>query len=317
MWRLSPAWGMALLQPERTSEFESGFDADLFNGRVSASFTGYRKLTHSAILTVPVAPSVYGGFATISTNVGTIRNEGFNATMHVYLARTPALQWSEQLQASRNSNILASLNKASANQGISGLLLKAGYPVDGLWAYPLLGYSDRNQDGCIEPNEVLLGDTLSYMGSQSPVYQTNLTTTVALLHNTLSVDATVAYQSGATQTTNGEFSYGILRAYNDPDAPLAAQALAALFRVPIGSLLPGSGRYGDFQQFTAWRLTSLAVRWRVPESAARWLGTNALSLSLQGTNLWLRTNYSGKDPNVNGAGGLTNGFTLSDLGVVP
>ena len=42
--------GNSDLKPERSSEFEIGFDAGLFNDRVSLEFTYYNKLTRDALI---------------------------------------------------------------------------------------------------------------------------------------------------------------------------------------------------------------------------------------------------------------------------
>ena len=198
------------LEPERTGEIEGGFDADLLRGRVSVELTGYRKLTRNAILGVRVAPSVYG-LSSYETNVGTIRNEGLEASLHVDLLRTQAIRWSEEVHVSHNSNVLVSLNEGDAGQAFTGLRLREGYPVDAVWAYPLLGYADRNQNGVIGTDELLFGDTLAYMGSASPAYQVGVTTTIALWRNMLSLDASLGYRSGFTQRMNADLSYGISR----------------------------------------------------------------------------------------------------------
>src|SRR5690606_21157973 len=52
--------GNTQIRPERTGEFEGGLDADLLDGRLTITATGYRKTTDDALLYVPVAPEIYG-----------------------------------------------------------------------------------------------------------------------------------------------------------------------------------------------------------------------------------------------------------------
>ncbi|MHB2033379.1 MAG: TonB-dependent receptor domain-containing protein [Gemmatimonadaceae bacterium] len=302
------ALGNVDLQPEQTNEFDAGVDADLFSGLLSLSFSGYRKVTANAILSTPVPPSVYGN-ATMPINVGSIRNEGFDATLGVDLLRTPLVTWHEQLMVSHNTNVLTALNHAAATQGFIPVTLKQGYPVDGQWARPLLGYTDRNHDGIIEPNEVLMGDTAVYMGSAQPPYSGSVQTTVGVLHNAVTLSMGLDFQAHFVQTN--DYTQGVLRGYNDPMAPLAEQAWAESFNGGI------SASYGNLQQVSELRLSTLAISWRVPRRFARFAGTSSLSMSLLGTNLWLDTNYRGKDPNVNGGYGVATGFTLSDSGTLP
>jgi outer membrane receptor protein involved in Fe transport len=66
---LSPGvFGNSELKPERSSEIEFGFEANLFD-RLSLDFTYFSKRTKDAILQQPTAPS--GGFpGTQAVNVG-------------------------------------------------------------------------------------------------------------------------------------------------------------------------------------------------------------------------------------------------------
>ena len=69
------ALGNANLKPEYSGEFETGFDATLFNSRTTFEFTYYNKKTKDAIIARPLAPSI-AGLTSIFDNLGSIRNQG-------------------------------------------------------------------------------------------------------------------------------------------------------------------------------------------------------------------------------------------------
>ncbi|HEY8513397.1 MAG TPA: hypothetical protein VIL31_15670, partial [Cyclobacteriaceae bacterium] len=48
--------------------------------------------------------------------------------------------------------------------------------------------------------------------------------------------------------------------------------------------------------------------WNVPKAWIQRFSLEGLSVTLTGRNLFLRTNYSGQDPDVNLRGGYTNGY---------
>jgi hypothetical protein len=52
----------------------------------------------------------------------------------------------------------------------------------------------------------------------------------------------------------------------------------------------------------------------LPPSFARAFRGQAMTVSVQGSNLWLHTNYQGKDPNVNAT---LRGEGVTDVGQVP
>lgn len=299
------------LVPERSKEFESGFDADLLDDRLSVSLTAYRKTTEDALLDVPVAPSVYGANVTVLQNIGVIRNTGLELGIGVEPIRSDPISWRMQLQVSQNRNMVVELGRGvepfytemTSGQN-SGIRVAPGYPLFGRWARPVLGYADANDNGVLEEEEVLLGDTLVYVGSTLPKYTASLHSSLLLFRGALAVSTSVLYEDGMTQRNEvarrlAPFSRG----WNDPSAPLSEQV----------SVFDRS-EYTWIQTVNSLRLNSLSVRYHVPAQVAGRFGASALSISLQGSNLGLRTNYRGKDPNVNSQ---ARGNSVIDKGVLP
>jgi TonB-linked SusC/RagA family outer membrane protein len=298
--------GNTKLEPERSTEWEGGFDADLLDNRLSVSFTGYRKMRYDALMDVPVAPSVYGYGVRVLRNIGVIRNTGLELGVSTQLVRTDPVTWSATVSLSRNYNVVTELGKGVEPFDISGGRVAAGYPLFGRWAKPILGYGDANGNGVIEASEVLLGDTSVYLGQQMPNYIANLHTTLSLLRGRVTVGASLAYQDGMTQyNETARENQFFLRGSVDPNAPLGEQAAVAVM---------DRTSYGLMQTVNTLRFNSLSVAYNAPPSIARRLGARSLSLAVQGTNLGLITNYAGKDPNVNA---FTSGNAVQDTGVLP
>ena len=292
--------GNTELRPERSREFEGGFDADLLNDRLALSWSGYRKTRMDALMEFTLPPSVYGN-ASIMRNIGVIRNTGMEFTLGTQLLRTDFARLQTQLQVSQNKNLVVQLG-----DGVKDLLgtasqVREGYPLFGYWSTPFLGYSDRNGDGVIQTDEVLLGDTAVYMGNPTPDYSAVVNTSLSLFRGALSVTAGVSYDDGFTQNGNGAMLRYLSQAANDPTTPLGDQAL-----VVAGT--------GGVQTVSALRFNSLSVALHATPTLARRLRTQALSVALQGTNLGLHTDYRGKDPNVNR---YSYGNDVADNGVLP
>jgi len=287
--------GNTELKPERSREFEGGFDADLFDDRINVTFTGYRKTTKDALVSVPVAPSVYGDFVRQLRNIGVVLNEGMEVSLAVEPARGDLLTWRAQLNWSQNSNEVVELGPGvepfyTGGGGDIGTRVVPGYPLFGRWSRPVLGYTDANGNGVLEEGEVLLGDTAVYVGSTLPKYTASLQNTFSLLRGLLSVSVSLLYEDGMTQFNEvkrrlAPFSW----AWNDPSSTIEDQ-VAVFDRTPFTSV----------QTVNSLRLNSLSVRFALPSQVARRLGAQAMSIQVQGTNLGLWTNYSGLDPNVTG-----------------
>ncbi len=303
------------LRPERSVEFEGGFDADLFDSRLTLEFTGHHKMTNDALLSVPLPSSISVSGARPATwrNIGRVKNTWVEASLGVIPIQSEDVTWDVNLNMSRLKNVLTSLGKnvdpfytmtgGGASSGY-GTRVAPGYSLFGLWATPVLGYDDVNNDGFIDPNEILYGDTLVYMGQQSPKYEMGMHSTLSLFRGALYMNAGLQYTNG--QTTQQRYGAVFLRGNVDPNATLAEQA----------SALMGSTPAGYIQTVSALRLNSMSINYRLPGRIARQFKARTLNLALQGTNLGLWTNYSGKDPGVNSTLGSEN-LGTQDLGTLP
>jgi TonB-linked SusC/RagA family outer membrane protein len=301
--------GNTKLEPERSAELEGGFDADLFGDRLTLSFTGFRKTTTDAILSVPLAPSVYGGGSTLK-NIGVIRNSGFEASVGARVVRTDPVSFDVQLAVSQQRNEVLKLGQgvepfySSGDPYWGGARVVAGYPLFGRWTRPLLGYADGNGNGYLEENEVLVGDTAVFVGGTLPNYTANLNATLSLLRGAVSVTAGFSYEDGMSQNNEvGRQLAPFTAGWNDPNSSLAEQA----------RVLDRTG-FSWVQTVSTFRFNTLALTYHAPTSLAQRVGARALSLSLQGTNLGLATNYRGIDPNVNA---YSTGNGVTDTGVLP
>jgi TonB-linked SusC/RagA family outer membrane protein len=90
------------LRPERTKEFEAGFDLGLFNDVADLSFTYYRRKSSDVILTLPVAIST--GFLNVAQNAGEITNKGVEIALNLRPITRRDLAWDLGLQFSTNRN---------------------------------------------------------------------------------------------------------------------------------------------------------------------------------------------------------------------
>jgi TonB-dependent SusC/RagA subfamily outer membrane receptor len=304
--------GNPQLHPERDRELEGGVDAQFWNQRLTLTLTGYQKMAYDAILAIPVAASVLptGAPSTTNVNIGTIRNTGVEATVFARILDTRAIDWSVNANLSKNNNLLVSLapgvlpviEDLSGRSGGSAVTsrLVPGYPLFGLWAPPILGFSDANHDGLIESNEVRVGDSAMYIGAQQPNYEVTLSTTLAFFNDRLTINTSIDYQAGLTQYAPTDCQtqvLGCLDARNESGAQQAAYAAATGNNTDVGLL----------QTVNTLRWNTLSISYLVPAPVAHLLHVPTVSVALQGSNLGLFSHYRGVDPNVNAysSGNLT------------
>ena len=325
------ALGNTLLRPERSSEVEGGFDATLWQGRLNVTVSQYNKTRHDAIIAIPVAQSVFSVSTlpfSIQKNIGVIRNTGTELTVTATPAQSRALSWTVGGNFSQNSNVVVRLNRGQLpivlnNFGSTSALqsrVQAGYPLFGEFTRPILGYADANQNGIIDPSEIVYGDSAVYVGHQDPNYQLNLTNDVALLNGQLSVHTTFAYENGLTQYNAGACG-GYLNSIfallpNAPNTPLATQA--AVVASGCGkSIIAAGSVIGLVQTVNTFRFQSLSINYVLPKRVVSWARVPRMAVALQGNNLGLHTNYRGKDPDVNAFSTVSAGDQTQDNGQIP
>jgi TonB-linked SusC/RagA family outer membrane protein len=98
--------GATTLRPERTKEFETGFDLGLFREKADLAFTFYSAKSSDVILLTPLAPS--SGYEREAKNSATFRNRGFEVSLNVRPIQHADLAWDVGLQwASNRSKVLS------------------------------------------------------------------------------------------------------------------------------------------------------------------------------------------------------------------
>ncbi len=310
------------LRPEVTTEIEGGADVDLLANRLTLGLTWYRKRTHDALINEPLPPSMgYVAQGTIGyvapnwqRNIGIVQNNGYDITVRGNVWERKAVQWSANAVLSRTRNVLLKYALADADAaggggswgrvagavgGTTTSRFAEGYPLYGIWVFPIMGWADSDENGVITGGEVEIGDSMIYAGAPSPNFQTSLHQTLTVLGR-FSISATFDYQNGFTQllVQQGLSGEGLGRAWNDPSTPLKTQAYLS------AALNPGPGRQGSaiayVQTVSTLRFNALSIGYTLPPELTRKVVRNrAVRLSLQGTNLALWSNYRGMDPNIN------------------
>ncbi len=306
--------GNTQLSPERTREFEGGFDAELWDSRLTFSITGYTKLRVDAIEKVPVAASVFGAGGNMAQyrNIGQVRNVGTELSVSATIIENELVRWGVTGSLSRYTNTLVSLNseETSIDYG-SGVRLVEGYPISGRWEFPILGYATPLFGGRLTSKDVIVGDTMVYMGQQAPNFAMPFSTSLSLFRGQLSMNAMFEYKDGWTQFGSGN-EMMLTNLYLNPNATLAEQAAA----LAASSRCQGQNctKYGLIQTVNSFRFQSVSVGYVLPRSISQRVRVRSVSLALQGQNLGLWTSYRGKDPDVNGK---TVGDATEDNGQIP
>ena len=297
------------LKPERSREFELGFDASVLSERVTLEFTYYNKRTRDALVQRNVAPSI-GASEFQFFNLGEVKNYGFELAINTRLVDTRSIAWDLALSGSVYDNELVELGEG-VEPIIFGFGLQRhaeGYPLGGYWARPITGFEDANANGIIEAGEVTVADEAVFRGRALPNKEASLNSAVTLFDGRVRVGTQFDYRGGH-YLDNAIESFRCTPVLNcrglvDRTAPLDEQARAQ-------AVLNEATEWGYYEPAWFIKLRELSLTLFAPDSWARRFRASRLSLTLAGRNLWTITDYSGVDPEVNAF--AQDNFATSDF----
>ncbi len=325
------------IRPERSKEFEAGFDLSAFNGRLGAEFTYYRQDIKDLVLNRLLAPST--GFRSRYENVGSMINKGFEIGINGTPVKTTDFKWDASFNFSHNENRAYDVPGYRIQvAGFGGTsVVQEGQPVgafylyyyatdnNGNWVLDANGnpqrarghYEDRDGDGFAEtpvqdfdnngqPTGALLKKVI---GKPNPDYIASLSQNFTYKNFTLRV---------VLEDVHGfnVLDWDKRMAYLFPIGQFYGEEMQM---VKNGTKNPGwySNRFFIWESFLEdgsyikLREVSLSYNWK-----PSWKILKSIRFTLSGSNLLSFDHYWGMDPEVNYMG-RSNVGRSQDFGGIP
>jgi len=194
-WGGGPAFyprvlGNANLGPERTSEWEAGFDASTLNDRLSLEVTYYDQTTSDALFNVRQIPSKgfidRNGSSSQLENVGTLSNKGWEIALSGTIVQGDTWQWD------LGGTIYTNKSSVGLPADLAEISLGGnGWIVDGEPVPVVRGEMVTNPDAFAEP--IIVDDQI--YGPNAPTKFFGVFTTLALPYG-FTASARGEYQGG-------------------------------------------------------------------------------------------------------------------------
>ncbi len=303
------------LRPERQREFEAGFDAELFRGRLALSATYYDKRSTDALVNLSLPASFGGG--TRWENVASVANWGYEASVRADVVARRSLHWSVQFNGSINDNKVLEIGPGvTAQYGAVTPGIVRDQPLFSYFDYPILGFDDANNDGLLDASEVTIGDARQFAGRAYPRTQLSTSTTVGLFGDRLALSATVDHRGGLAKLNYvavNECVFDACPSSVDPRASLASQAAT----VAAKSGRPQSTFWGFVEDASFTRLREVSLNYELSSSLASVAHARSARLVFAGRNVALWSQYSGPDPEVQTQFGASDAGAYFDAGGLP
>jgi TonB-linked SusC/RagA family outer membrane protein len=315
------AFGNPDLKPERGSETELGFDADVLKGRGGIEFTWYSKQMRDVLVSTSVPPST-GFRGSQLANIGAVSNKGLELGLSATPVQRRNLTWDSHLSISTNQNKLLSFGDTTIKYQIpfasygSVQRHQVGYPLGGYWA----PYPKRNADGSL----VLVNGAIaaasvtdtSYIGPAEPTHELAFSNTIGFFRH-FSLYSLFDMKGGNYNYRGAELyrcaSSNNCIERNDPNASAEDQIIYA-----AGTTFNPRAIYIHKADFV--KLRDLSLTYELPDQYAAHLRAARASITFAGHNLKLWSDYPGPDPEVNTYGraaAVTGSFIRGDIYAMP
>ncbi|MBB4080737.1 TonB-linked SusC/RagA family outer membrane protein [Lewinella aquimaris] len=314
------------LRWETTEQFNIGIDASILNGRIYGSVDYFLKNTKDLLFNLPLPRS--SGFQSVLTNVGEVRNQGFEFLANSVNISTPSFKWKSSLNFSAIKNKVLDLGRASSIvtgniQAVGNTaVIQVGQPLASYYGYVVEGifqegdniaesaqpnaqpgfpiFEDRNNDGAITPADQTI------IGSPFPDFSYGVSNSFTFQNWQL--DIFFQGQQGADLLNINVIES--LYPANFRRNRLAEQSLDRWTPQNTTTKWPsgvdpnayGAGKVNTLvlQDASYFRLKNVQLSYTVPLTGEGIL--NSLRLYVTGQNLFTITDYIGFDPEANSFG---------------
>jgi len=323
------------LRPEKSKEYEVGFDVSALDNRIGMTYTFYNKRTVDQLVARTLPPSL-GVAQTQFFNLGEGLNRGHEISLNLTALDLSVAKLELLVSGTTLKNELVRLsNDPSAtvpaiyfNGGLQRF--QEGFPAGAFFQPKIVSTQDKNGDGLIGtagcvadfanhlastgPNcEVTLGDssgTASYIGPVLPTREFSFVPTATLFNSRLRLSANINHRAGHYVYNNTEefrctsSAFFNCQAINDKNVDQTSY-LAAVAKLAGNTSSVGYIEKGDFT-----KLREVSATITLPERWAAKARARSLALTIAGRNLKTWTKYKGFDPEVNAS---TGSFTQFDF----
>lgn len=307
------------LRWERTKEFNIGLDFTFLKNRISGTFDFYNRNTQDLLFSVQI-PTITG-FSSIFTNVGEVKNRGFELAINSKNYEKNEISWNTTFNFSKNRSKIVEL-LGSGDLVASNLFIGErfgsiyGYQTNGIYQIDdeiPEGYFpgtyrvvDRNNDGIVNANDRYL------LGSTEPAFRISLLNSFRFKNFTLtfllnSIQGGKNGYLGSNSPSIGRTDVSIRNGdihgvdYWTPKNPSGKHALWTGAGPTINPTI--------YHNRSFVRLQDISLSYALSKEILEKIKMQDLNLFISGKNLKTWSNWEGWDPET-GAGLTWNGRPL-------
>ncbi len=301
---------------ETTKQTDIGIDLELFKNRISITADYYNRQT-SGLLYGIALPSTTG-FNSVLNNLGSMENKGFEFAFTTRNVVKKNFSWTTNFNISFNKNKLLSLYEGRTQDSYGDFgkatLIKVGEPIS--WqGVRVTGINPANGDFLVQDqdgNGVINDADMVNLGSPLPKHFGGFNNTLQYKGFDLNLFFTWSYGNLILNNTRA-----FLETTNIPTTQAVIQnttrdrwlgrwqkpGVVANFRGfdPSNTYSAVGSRISDFylEDGSHIKLRTISLGYNLPKTFMKKIKLNTARVYLNANNLFILTNYSGYDPEVN------------------
>ncbi|MCH2449867.1 MAG: TonB-dependent receptor [Gracilimonas sp.] len=298
------------LEPEKSTEFETGIEGGIWEDRVYFDFTYFRQRTTDALVPIALPPSE--GFAQAQLrNIGEIENIGWELALDLIPIQSSNFTWDTNLKLSGVKNEVLDIGgverfpAGSAGTGGGTGWVVEGYPVAGVWEYEPVSY-DSQSETWQRTNELV------YQGPTFPTFTGSIENVFNYKQFRLGIKVSselgAVFTNGSRQYQNN-FQTGdeYLSTLDENQQPTAESTKL----------------YEYYRTFPAIdsrdhiKIQQISLSYNLPEKTVERLGLGRTTINLTGNELHWWDNSNATHPQINYLGGASFAQGSGFLAVPP
>ena len=304
------------LKWEKSDQTNIGLNLSLFNDRVTVGMDYFIKNTKDLLYDRPLHTTT--GFSSITQNIGSMRNTGFEFNVESHNIMNDRFSWDTQFNISTIKNKLTSLIDEKPIP-VGNHVLQVGQPIGSFYMYKMDGiyqdnqevpeklyakgvragdikYADKDNDGDLTPaDKEIVGKPLPdfFGGLTNRFRYGNFDLTI---FNTFSVGNDVYATGMGGIDAVGHNNYGMRKdiAANRWTGPgtnnSIPRAMISTHNTQASTYLLHDGSYFKFKDVT--------LGYTLPSNLTQKLNISNMRVYLSAQNLWTISSYPGYDPEV-------------------
>ncbi|MGI4885711.1 MAG: SusC/RagA family TonB-linked outer membrane protein [Janthinobacterium lividum] len=283
------------LKWQSDEQYDAGLDFSLFNNRVT--FTAdyfYKKTTDLLYPTAPVQPAAPGGVVTWRNLDGTIVNKGVELIAGITAVDNPRFGLSFNANATFIKNMVSGLpgviqTGALSGQGLSGVTvetIQSGYPINAFFTQQFLGIDPTTGQSQYADN-----GTPHYVGNPNPTTLAGLSSTIRFQKLSLTANFNGVFGNKIyNNTLNSVLNVSQIQAGKN----IALSNFQAGTKESLSNPLAPSSRFLESGNYV--KLSNVTLSYALGNLGTVFKGASIYAI---GQNLFVITNYTGFDPEVN------------------